>query len=250
MTATTPPARPSTFLASGGQQPAAGQPPHGAAQPGPQPIQGPPTRVSMRARRRAVGASLGAMPVSNLVVLELGVAIGLVLLAIDLTLLPTAIAVSASAVLVSLTRWRGRWLTQWIGLTTRYLLRSHTRVARPVNPAASPGAEETGAKVTGPEDARVSLLRLAVPDLVVAHGTDHERRPVGLAWHEGTWTAVLLVEPPQALVQQVVGIPNLPLGALTPTLEDRGVVLDAIGVIWHCYPGSAALPPSSPALTS
>jgi type VII secretion protein EccE len=248
MTATTPPAGPSTFRVSGGQQPAAGQPPYGAPQTGPQPIQGPPTRVSMRARRRAVGASLGAMPVSNLVVLELGVAIGLVLLAIDLALLPTAIGVSANAVLVSLTRWRGRWLTQWIGLTARYLVRSHTRVARPVNPAASPGAEETGAKVTGPEDARVSLLRLAVPDLVVAHGTDHERRPVGLAWHEGTWTAVLLVEPPQALVQQVVGIPNLPLGALTPTLEDRGVVLDAIGVIWHCYPGSAALPPSSPAL--
>jgi type VII secretion protein EccE len=204
----------------------------------------------MRARRRALGASLGAMPVSNLVVLELGVAAGLVLLAIDTALLWAAAAVAAIALLVALIRWRGRWLTQWIALTVRYLLRSHTRVARRVNPAATAPAEETGAKVTGPEDARVSMLRLAVPDLVVAHGTDHERRPVGLAWHEGTWTAVLQVEPPPALVQQVVGVPNMPLGALTSTLEDRGVVLDAIGVIWHCYPGSVALPPSSPALIS
>ena len=30
----------------------------------------------------------------------------------------------------------------------------------------------------------------------------------------------------------------------------RGVVLDAIQVVWHCYPGSAALPPNSPALAS
>jgi type VII secretion protein EccE len=85
---------------------------------------------------------------------------------------------------------------------------------------------------------------------VVAHGTDHERRPLGLAWHEGTWTAVLLVDPAPALVTQVGGSPNLPLGALAPCLEDRGVVLDTIQVIWHCYPGSAALPANSPALAS
>ena len=190
------------------------------------------------------------MPVSNLVVLEIGAAIGLVLLAIDLDLLPYAIAVASVALVVSLARWRGRWLTQWISLTTRYLLRPHTKLASQGNPAAVPAADESGARLTGPQDPRVSMLRLAVPDLVVAHGTDHERRPVGLAWHEGTWTAVLHVEPPSGLVQQVVGVPNLPLGALTPTLEDRGVVLDAIGVIWHCYPGSTALPPSSPALSS
>lgn len=208
------------------------------------------TGAVSRARRRALGASLGALPVSNLVVLELGLAVGLVLLAIDLDLLPASITVVAVALLVALARWRGRWFTQWIALTTRYLLRSHTKVARRVDPAATESAQASGTTVIGPEDARVSLLRLAVPDLVVAEGKDHERRPVGLAWHEGTWTAALLVEPPQALVQQVVGTPNLPLGALGPCLEDRGVVLDAIGVIWHCYPGSVSLPPDAPALAS
>jgi type VII secretion protein EccE len=58
------------------------------------------------------------------------------------------------------------------------------------------------------------------------------------------------VEPPPSLVQPVVGTPSLPLGALAGCLEDRGVVLDAISVLWHCYPGSTALPPSAPALSS
>ncbi len=216
-------------------------PPHPAA-----------VRTALRARRRALGASLGALPVSNLVVLELGLAVGLLLLAIDLDLLPVSVAILAVALLVALIRWRGRWLTQWIALTTRYLLRSHTKVTRraEVDQRADEAAEAGGTTVTGPEDARVALLRLAVPDLVVAESKDQERRPVGLAWHEGTWTAALLVEPPQSLVQQVVGTPNLPLGALGPCLEDRGVVLDAIGVIWHCYPGSVSLPPDAPALAS
>ncbi|MGH3797529.1 MAG: type VII secretion protein EccE, partial [Pseudonocardiaceae bacterium] len=100
------------------------------------------------------------------------------------------------------------------------------------------------------DDPRVALLRLVLPDLVVAHGADHERAPLGLAWHQDTWTAVLEVDAAPALVTPVGGTPSLPLGALAGCLEDRGVVLDAIQVIWHCYPGSAALPSSSPALSS
>jgi type VII secretion protein EccE len=211
-----------------------------------------PPRAVISARRRATGASLGALPVSNLVVLEVGVAIGLVLLAIDLELKYVAIGIAGVALIVAFLRWNGRWFTQWIGLTIRYTFRSHSRASRP--PAAPVSMEtlsaDDGATVTGPDDPRVGLLRVVVPDLVVAHGTDHERRPLGLAWHEGMWTAVLLVDPAPALVIPVGGSPNLPLGALAPCLEDRGVVLDAISVIWHCYPGSAALPPDSPALAS
>jgi type VII secretion protein EccE len=205
----------------------------------------------MSARRRTRGASLGTLPVTNLVVLELAVAIGLVLIAIDVDLFYVAIAITAVGLLIAAIRWRGRWFTQWIGLTMRYAFRSHARMSKPTNPISIEGIAETDVTpVTGPDDPRVSLLRLAVPDLVVAHGVDHERRPLGLAWHEGTWTAVLLVDPAPGLVTQLGGAPNLPLGALAPCLEDRGVVLDAIQVIWHCYPGSAALPPNSPALAS
>jgi len=205
----------------------------------------------MSARRRTSGASLGALPVANVVVLEVGVAIGLLLLAIDLELKWVAVGVAVFALLVAFLRWNGRWFTQWIGLTLRYAFRSHSRVSRAADHVSVESlAEAEGSTVTGPDDPRVGLLRVIVPDLVVAHAVDHERHPLGLAWHEGTWTAVLLVDPAPALVSQVGGAPNLPLGALAPCLEDRGVVLDAIQVIWHCYPGSAALPPNSPALAS
>lgn len=207
-------------------------------------------RAAITARRRTIGASLGGLPAANLVVFEVGLAIALILLAIDVKMmLYPAAAVLVLALLVALLRWSGRWFTQWVGLTLRYMFRSHTRAVDPV-PATEESVSPSTDTVIGPEDARVNLLRLVVPDLVVAHGTDHERREVGLAWHDGSWTAVLLVEPAPALITQVGATPNLPLGALAPCLEDRGVVLDAIQVIWHCYPGSAALPVSSPALVS
>jgi len=210
-----------------------------------------PPRPKISARRRTSGASLGSLPVSNLIVLEVGVAVGLILLAINLNLKWVALGIAVLALLIAGIRWHGRWFTQWLGLTVRYAVRAHARVSRPSGPVTMEAlAAGDGATVTGPDDPRVGLLRVLVPDLVVAHGVDHERRPLGLAWHEGTWTAVLLVDPAPALVIPVGGSPNLPLGALAPCLEDRGVVLDAIQVIWHCYPGSAALPPNSPALAS
>jgi ESX secretion system protein EccE len=203
------------------------------------------------ARRRTSGASLGVLPVTNLVVVEVAFAIGLILLAINIDLVYVSIGILVVGLVIAAIRSRGRWFTQWIALTIRYAFRSHARVSKPTRAATMESiAAEEGTPVTGPDDPRVALLRLAVPDLVVAHGVDHERRPLGLAWHEGTWTAVLLVDPAPALVTQVGGAPSLPLGALAPCLEDRGVVLDAIQVIWHCYPGSAALPANSAALAS
>jgi type VII secretion protein EccE len=203
-------------------------------------------------RRRSGGISLGPLPVANLVLLEVGVAVGLVLLAINMSLKYVAIGIAAVCLIFAFLRWGGRWFTQWLGLTLRYRFRSHDRVATPPPPSSleSLAAEGEDNAVTGPDDARVNLLRLAVPDLVVAHGVDHERQQVGLAWNDGTWTAVLLVEPAPALITQAGGAPSLPLSALAPCLEDRGVVLDSIQMIWHSYPGSAALPSDSPALSS
>lgn len=188
----------------------------------------------------------------NIVVLEVGLAVGLMLLAINDALLYVAIGIVAVALLLAFLRWGGQWFTQWAGLTARYTFRSHERVATPPSPTSIEdiAAEDGDPGVIGPDDARVSLLRLVVPDLVVAQGRDHEHQEVGLAWHEGTWTAVLLVEPAPALITQAGGAPSLPLSALAPCLEDRGVVLDSIQMTWHCYPGSAALPTDSPALTS
>ncbi|HEY2723460.1 MAG TPA: type VII secretion protein EccE [Pseudonocardiaceae bacterium] len=201
-------------------------------------------------RRRPGGSRLGPIPLGNVVVVEIGLGLALVLLAVNAALWWAALAVFLGAAALALLRWRGRWVLRWVLLTARYLVRSHDRKVTSPLPAEADAALGAQAPVVGPEDARVSLLRLVLPDLVVAHGTDHERRPVGLAWHQGSWTAVLQVDADASLVSPVGGTPSLPLGALAPCLEDRGVVLDAIQVIWHCYPGSAALPSASPALNS
>ncbi|WP_197320772.1 type VII secretion protein EccE [Saccharomonospora sp. NB11] len=191
------------------------------------------------------------MPVANLVLLEIGLAIGLILIAINQSLVYVAMGVAGVLLILAFLRWGGQWFTQWAGLTAQYTFRSHERVAVPPEPTSVEAlAAEDEDKVIGPDDARVNLLRLAVPDLVVAQGRDHEHQEVGFAYHDGTWTAVLLVEPTPALITQAGGAPSLPLSSLAPCLEDRGVVLDSIQITWHCYPGSAALPADSPALAS
>lgn len=197
--------------------------------------------------------NLFGLPVLNVVVIELGLAIGVILVAImkNEVSLYIAIGILVIAAGFALARWRGQWLTQWLGLEIRFATRSNDTTRRPVARAELEDiANDDASSVIGPDDPRVNVLRSALPQLVVAHGTDHDRRPVGMAWDNGTWTAVLLVEPTPALISTAGDAPMLPLSALAPCMEDRGVVLDAIQVIWHNYPGSAALPANSPALTS
>ncbi|MDQ5856269.1 MAG: type VII secretion protein EccE, partial [Actinomycetota bacterium] len=186
---------------------------------------------------------------SNVVALEIGLALGLALFAVDTALWWVALAVLLIAAPLALGRWRGRWLVLWAQLTARYLLRPHRRTVTSPNLVAA-GHPPTSSEPPRGTDPRVALLRLVLPELIVAHTTDHQREPLGLAGHHGTWTAVLQVDAAPLMIAPVGGTPSLPLGALAPCLEDRGVVLDAIQVIWHCYPGSAALPSSSPALRS
>jgi type VII secretion protein EccE len=205
---------------------------------------------TIRARRRRSGASFGGLPVANLVVIEVGLAIGVCLVAVDRKFLIPGAAIAGLAVIFALLRRHGRWFTQWIGLTLRYLFRSHTRVAQPVVREEFTTAEEAESPVLGPDDARVNLLRLVLPDLVVTTTKDHERKDVGLAYHNGMWTAVLLIDPLAPMVTAVNASPSLPIGALAPCLSDRGVVLDSIQVLWHSYPGSTALPTTSPAVSA
>lgn len=211
-------------------------------------------------RRRTLGAGFGRLPVTNIVLLEVGAALALVLLTVDTGLAPASVTVVLLAAGVACTRWRGRWATQWTSIVVRYLARPHLRrVSTPPAPAAAPPpgpalpaepARRRAAAPVGPGDPRVGLLRLFVDDLVVAGRTDHEQRPVGLAWHRGTWTAVVLIDSTPAMVSPVGSNTDVPLTALAGCLQDRGVVLDAIQVIWHCYPGGSTLPPDSPALAA
>ena len=207
-------------------QPESTRPPEAAPAP----------RVPGRPRLRSRGSRLGPLPVVNLVVLEIGLALGLALVALDTALWWAAVFLLLVAVPLAFGRWHGRWMVRWLALAARYLVRSHARNVTSPDAAA--------------DDPRLAVLRLFLPDLTIAPGTDRQREPVGFAWHQGTWTAVLEVDATSSMISPVGSAANLPLGALASCLEDRGVVLDAIQVIWHCYPGSAALPSSSPALRS
>jgi type VII secretion protein EccE len=197
------------------------------------------------ARLRSSGLRLGPLPVINVVVWEIELALGLALVTFDPGLWGLALVLLLIAAPLALGRWHGQWLVRWAQLGTRYLVRSHGRTL--TSPDRSAPA---GTSTSQPDDPRVTLLRLLLPDLTVAHCTDHQREPLGLAWHHGTWTAVLEVDAGASMITPVGSAAGLPLGALASCLEDRGVTLDAIQVIWHCYPGSAALPSSSPALRS
>ena len=192
----------------------------------------------MRARLRAAGAHLGPLPVSNLVVFEIGLALGLSLFAADAGLWWAALLVALFTVPLAFGRWHGRTLMRWIELTGRYLARSSGTSLPHPGPSGAAG------------DPRGTLLRLLIPDLIVAHGADRQREPVGFAWHQGTWTAVLEIDATPSMIVAVGATAGLPFSALASCLEDRGVVLDAIQVVWHCYPSNAALPSSSPALRS
>jgi type VII secretion protein EccE len=207
-------------------------------------------RSGVAARLRSTGSRLGPLPIVNLVVLEGGLALGLALLAAHTALWWAALGVLLTAVPLALGRWHGHWLVRWVQLTARYLIRSHNRSVTGPDPVAAGSPSTSPQPVVGSDDPRVALLRLLLPDLSIAHGTDHHREPLGLVWHQGTWTAVLEVDAAPSMIIPVGGSPSLPLSALAPCLEHRGVVLDAIQVIWHCYPGSTALPASSPALRS
>jgi type VII secretion protein EccE len=204
-------------------------------------------RASVSARSRSTGSRLGPLPVVNLVVLEVGLALGLALLAVDTALWWAALMLLLVAVPLALGRWRGHWLVQWAQVAVGYLVRSHGRSLTGLEPVATGNPQQP---VTAADDPRVSLLRLLLPDLTIAHGADHQREPLGLVCHQNTWTAVLEVDAAPSMITSVGDAAGLPLSALAPCLEHRGVVLDWIQVIWHCYPGSAALPSSSPALRS
>jgi type VII secretion protein EccE len=186
--------------------------------------------------------SVGPLPVVNLVVLEVGLGLAL--------LTGQTWTVLLIVVPLALGRWRGHWLVRWVQLIAGYLVRSHSRSVTSPDSAAAGDPSSPPQPAVGSDDRRVALLRLLLPDLSIVPGTDHQREPLGLAWHQGAWTAVLEVQTEASMVIPVGGGPSLPLGALVGCLEHRGVALEAIQVISHCYSGSAALPSSSPALRS
>lgn len=235
------------------------------------------------AHRHPRGPSVGPVPLACVVVVEVGFALAVVLVAVDRRLLPVAGGVLALAVLVGLLRWRDRWIVRWLGLALRYRLRSRVRstLPRTVGPrtagvpspdpapigttgAVAPANAEHGGHGTDP---RLRALRTLVGDLALTSRPDHDGRDVGLVGHAGAWSAVLAPDldaraDGRALLAATTAASTLggrtdptstgsfPLGALAGTLSDRGVVLDALSAMWHCRPGGSDLDADAPALAA
>lgn len=178
----------------------------------------------LTAHRRPSGPSLGRIPLVGVVVVEVGLAIAVALVAVDRRFLPLAGVVLSAGLLVGLLRVRRRWLVQWIGLALRFRVRVRER-------EPEQGADDV--------DPRLRTLRLLTGDLAVARTRDHDGREVGLLGHGGGWSAVLALDPTDADGGTAL-VPgdevSFPLAAIAGCLADRGVVLDAVSALWHCRP--------------
>ncbi|MEJ2866001.1 type VII secretion protein EccE [Actinomycetospora flava] len=178
----------------------------------------------LTAQRRPSGPSLGRIPLVAVVVVEVGLAIAVALVAVDRRLLPLAGVVLSAGLLVGLLRVRRRWLVQWIGLALRFRVRVREREP-----------EQAADDV----DPRLRTARLLTGDLTVARTRDHDGREVGLVGHGGGWSAVLALD--TAGADGATGLvpddhASFPLAAIAGCLADRGVVLDAVSALWHCRP--------------
>lgn len=194
----------------------------------------------MRAGPRP-GPALGPLPLTGVLLAEVGLAAALGLLALGAGL-PLAGVVLSLALVAGLVRVRGELLGTWALLALRHRTR----------PREVPGAD--------PDDGLgLPVLDAALGPLDVVDTLDHDGRPVALVGGEdGAWSAVLAPDPEELPLvldgpgdghgdgpgdgpDAVGGGPGgLPLGALAGTLSDRGVVVDALTVVRHVRPGAAA----------
>lgn len=176
--------------------------------------------------------TLGPLPLTGVLLAQVGLALALGLLALGAGL-PVAGVVLSLALVAGLVRVRGELVGTWAVLALRHRAR----------PREVPG--------TDPDDGLgLPAVDAVVGPLDVVDTVDHDGRPVALLGGEdGAWSAVLVPETDELplLLEPPDGGPDggpggLPVGALAGTLSDRGVVVDAVTVVRHVRPGASAGP--------
>ncbi len=174
----------------------------------------------------------------GLLVVEVGLAVALGLVALGPGLLPLAGIVLSVALVAGLVRVRGELVGTWAVLALRHRFRATDAAA-----AAADEDEDADDEDAGPGGLDLGALDAALGEVVVVEGRDHDGRPVAVAGaDDGTWSAVLVPDTEELplLLDRPGG--GFPLGALADTLADRGVVLDALTVVRHVRPGGADSP--------
>jgi len=195
-----------------------------------------------RGRRGGPGSAPGRL--GGILVVEVGLAVALGLVALGPGLLPLAGVVLSAALVAGLVRARGELVGTWAVLALRHRFRARDAPAAD-GAAADPDEDrEAGGLDLGPLDA-------ALGEVVVVDGRDHDGRRVAFAGgDDGTWSAVLVPDAEQLALlldpspagPEAGPVGGFPLAALAGTLSDRGVVLDALTVVRHVRPGGVDSP--------
>jgi type VII secretion protein EccE len=134
----------------------------------------------------------------------------------------------AVAVLLTVLRFRGRWLYQWIGVWIRFRLRRHRHRT----------------------DEHSGPLRELAPDLTVVTAGGRRGSPIGVVHDDRSWLALLSIAADEDVLPNSTGDGVLALHTLADALAVDDIRLSAVQVIAHATPAPGLLAGNSPAAAS
>ncbi|MFF8816273.1 type VII secretion protein EccE [Streptomyces pactum] len=173
----------------------------------------------------------GALPLQQIVLVELAAALLLVAWVTDRVLVVPAAVVAVPLVGLAVLRRRRRSLPEWLG--TALAMRRRLRRAR-----SSAVPPDTDAGLVPAVECEPALRTYAFHD--------RERRPVGMIGDGTFLTAVLQVEPRDAALRPPGGERGLPLALVHDALEVDGIRLESAQILQQTQPAPAAhLPPQA-----
>lgn len=183
----------------------------------------PRTPASTVLRTESRTTRVGPVQLSQLVLIELALAVLAVGAAVSTVLLLPAALVAAALVLFALLRRHQLSVREWA--QTVLALRARRRLA-----AAPPEGEV---------DASLAPAAEAVPGLRPYAFLDRDRRTVGMLGDGSFLTAAVRVEADGGVLRPAFGARALPLELLRETLDVDGIALESVQLVQHVQPAPA-----------
>ncbi|WP_194293092.1 type VII secretion protein EccE [Streptomyces smaragdinus] len=177
--------------------------------------------VALRTEPRA--SRLGPIPLAQLVLIELGLAIVVGGAAIDDALVVPAAGVAIALALIALLRRRQRSIPDRWATGSAYRRRKGF-----VPPLPEPGA-----------DPALTPAVECVPGLKSYAFLDRDRRTVGMLGDGTFLTALVLVEAGASALRPAFGARALPLRVLEGALDVDGITVESVQIVQHVQPAPA-----------
>jgi type VII secretion protein EccE len=165
--------------------------------------------------RRSVPGYLGAASLVQLFVVELALIAVISVLRSPLVVVIAGSGGALLIVIVLLARWRGRWWTERMVLSSRYRRRR-------------------GVAADGSQDGRLRGLRRLAPGLTVENTTASDESQVGVGVDDAGWYAALVIGDPNTLRGESAG--QLPVQLLTRQIAELGQPGASLQVVVHTVP--------------